>query len=75
VTRERANGEPRGGWHPQEKLTVAETVKAYITAPLTLNGVGDALVLSHDIFAVPPREILNTQVETTVVGGQVVHAL
>ncbi len=74
VTRERASGEPAGGWNPQEKLTVEETLRAYAVAPLTLNGVGDALILSQDIFAVPPREILDTRVECTVVGGAVVQS-
>jgi predicted amidohydrolase YtcJ len=72
VARERANGEPRGGWYPEEKLSVEETVHAYIGAPLREDDLGDALVLSHDIFEIPPREILNARVEQTIVGGQVV---
>ncbi|MBM3129684.1 MAG: amidohydrolase [Chloroflexi bacterium] len=72
VTRERANGEPRGGWYPEEKLSVAEAVNAYIGAPLRENEIGDALVLSQNIFEIPPREILQTRVEQTIVGGRVV---
>ncbi|MCI0476746.1 MAG: amidohydrolase, partial [Anaerolineales bacterium] len=74
VTRERANGEPRGGWYPEEKLSVEEAVRAYIGAPLREDSIGDAIVLSHDIFEIPPREILQTRVEQTVVGGRVVFA-
>jgi predicted amidohydrolase YtcJ len=77
VTRERANGEPRGGWYPEERLSVAETVRAYIGGVLSAEGkdaTSDALVLSQDIFEVPPREILNTRVERTIVGGRVVYA-
>jgi predicted amidohydrolase YtcJ len=72
VTRERANGEPRGGWYPQEKLSVEEAVRAYIGAPLREGNLGDALVLAHDIFHVPAREILQTRVEYTIVGGKIV---
>ncbi|MBI5302243.1 MAG: amidohydrolase [Chloroflexi bacterium] len=75
VTRERANGEPRGGWYPAEKLSLEETLRAYASGILAVAGRGvtsDALVLSHDIFAVPPREILDTRVECAVVGGRVV---
>ena len=72
VTRERANGEPRGGWYPQEKLSVEQAIGAYIGAPLREGSWGDALVLSHDIFAIPPREILATRVEQTIVGGKIV---
>lgn len=74
VTRERANGEPRGGWYPQEKLSVAEAVNAYIGAPLRENEIGDALVLSHDIFEIPPREILDILIEYTIVDGQIVFS-
>ena len=48
VTRERANGEPHGGWYPEEKLSVEEAARAYIGAPLREDDIGDALVLSHD---------------------------
>jgi hypothetical protein len=73
VTRERASGEPRGGWYPQEKLSVAEAVRAY-TNPLRVDGWGDCIVLSQNIFAVLPREILKTRVEQTIVGGRVVYS-
>ncbi len=29
VTRQRANGEPEGGWHPEQRLTVSEAVYGY----------------------------------------------
>ena len=72
VTRERANGEPHGGWYPEEKLSVEEAARAYIGAPLREDDIGDALVLSHDIFEIPPREILNIRVEQTIVGGKII---
>lgn len=72
VTRERANGEPRGGWYPQEKLSVAEAVRAY-TNPLQVGGLGDCIVLSQNIFEIPPREILETKVAHTIVGGKLIY--
>ena len=33
----------------------------------------DITVLSQDIFALPPTEIGDTQVDLTIAGGQVVH--
>ena len=74
VTRERASGDPNGGWYPEEKLSVEETVRAY-TMPLALNSNADCVVLSQDIFSLLPREILNSRVEQTVVGGEVVYHL
>ena len=78
VTRERANGEPRGGWYPEERLSVEQAVRAYLSTPRSSpadegeNGFTDWIVLSQDIFAIPPSEILSTQVEYTVVGGKIV---
>lgn len=78
VTRERKNGEPRGGWYPGEKLGVADAVRAYSTYPLTPSlsgkGHGDCVILSQDIFTIPPREILNTRVDYTIVDGNIVYA-
>ncbi|MDE3088202.1 MAG: amidohydrolase [Chloroflexota bacterium] len=100
VTRERASGEPRGGWYPEEKLSVEEAVRAYLPSPLrkssrngnstriesddvrgdlrpspVIGGRGsDWIVLSQDVFAIPPREILSTHVEYTIIGGRIVYA-
>jgi hypothetical protein len=79
VTRERANGEPRGGWYPEERLSVEQAVRAYLPVPRAhLTGdvdgtLADWIVLSQDIFAIPPDELLSTQVEYTIVGGKVVY--
>lgn len=74
VTRERKNGEPRGGWYPEEKLAIDEAVQAYADSPLKPGGKADCVILSQDIFTIPPGEILNTQVDYTIVGGNVVYA-
>jgi predicted amidohydrolase YtcJ len=73
VTRERANGEPHGGWHPEEKLSVEQTVRAY-GHRLNVGEHGDCIVLSQDVFEIPAREILKTQVDYTITGGQVVYS-
>lgn len=73
VTRERASGEPKGGWYPEEKLSVDETLRAY-SSPLIRSANADCVVLSEDIFSIPAREILNTRVEHTIVGGELVHS-
>ncbi len=86
VTRERASGEPRGGWYPDEKLSVEEAVRAYTVGAamaagetpaagmLAIGSRADAVVLAENIFEIPAREILNVKVEKTVVGGNVVYA-
>ncbi len=74
VTRERANGEPRGGWYPEEKISVQDAVRAYLPSPLRRGAGGEVVVLSQDIFSIPPREILSTHVVCTIVGGKIVYA-
>jgi len=85
VTRRRADGTPTGGWYPQESLTLQEALYAYTMGSafasgeerdkgsLTPGKLADIVVLSRDIFAGPPEPILNTVVDMTIVGGQVVY--
>jgi predicted amidohydrolase YtcJ len=86
VTRRRADGTPPGGWYPEQRLSLEETVKAYTLGPAHAAGqeavlgslapgkLGDAVVLSRDIFAIAdPMDILTAQVDLTVLGGRIVH--
>jgi len=85
VTRQRANGEPEGGWYPQERLTVVEAVHAYTLGAAYASGeerakgsiatgkLADLVVLSHDIFETRPEEILETDVLYTIFNGHVVY--
>ncbi len=85
VARARMDGSPRGGWHPEEALTVEEAVWAYTMGgayasheedrkgSITPGKVADLVVLSHDIFAGPPRRILEAKVDMTIFDGQVVY--
>jgi predicted amidohydrolase YtcJ len=85
VTRRRADGSPGPqGWQGQERITVPEAVDAYTCWPayaageegyrgsITLGKVADLVVLSQNIFAVEPMAIPETQVEMTVLAGQIV---
>ncbi len=85
VTRQRASGEPEGGWYPQERLTIAEAVHAYSLGAAHASGeerakgsiapgkLADLVVLSRDIFEIPPEEILDTEVLYTIFDGHVVY--
>ncbi len=85
VTRQNAANEPAGGWYPAERLSAHDALWAYtggaayasgeegLKGTLEAGKLGDAVVLSQDILAVPGPEILHTQVEATIVGGEVVH--
>jgi hypothetical protein len=85
VTRRRADGTPREGWHPEQRLTVAEAVRAYSMGPAEVSGrqadlgsisvgkLADLVVLDRDIFAVDPMAIQEVRPVLTVFGGQVVY--
>lgn len=85
VTRQRADGQPEGGWYPEQRLTVGEAVHGYTLGAasacgtegdrgsVTVGKVADLVVLSHDIFEIPPADILSTHVVATVFDGSIVH--
>jgi predicted amidohydrolase YtcJ len=86
VTRRRADGYPNeAGWHPSEKLTVAEAVAGYTTGAayaesletvmgsITPGKYADFIVPDRDIFTCDPMTIHETQVQLTVVGGAIVY--
>jgi predicted amidohydrolase YtcJ len=86
VTRRRADGSPGPkGWHPEERITVEDTVRAYTLGAAYASGeerekgsitpgkLADLVVVSQDIFAVAPMAILETEVEATILDGQFVY--
>jgi predicted amidohydrolase YtcJ len=86
ATRRRADGSPGPeGWHPQERITVEDAVRAYTLGAAYASGeerekasispgkLADLVVLSHDIFAIPPMTILETEVEATILDGKFVY--
>jgi predicted amidohydrolase YtcJ len=85
VTRRDAQGQPPGGWYPDERLTLLEAVRAYTVGAAYAGradhrrgslGVGkdaDLVVLSADPFAVEPDQLLDLQVDLTLVGGRIVY--
>ncbi|MFB0519582.1 MAG: amidohydrolase, partial [Acidobacteriota bacterium] len=85
VTRQTPEGSPPGGWFPEQRLTLEEAIRLYtlgsafasfeedIKGSIEEGKLADMVVLSHDIFKVPPPEILDTAVEITLLGGQVIY--
>jgi hypothetical protein len=85
VTRQGLDGQPAGGWHPDERLTVEEALEAYTVNPafssyeedrkgtITEGRLADVVVLSRDILSIPSEEIRRTQVDYTILGGRIVH--
>jgi predicted amidohydrolase YtcJ len=83
VTRRRADGTPGpAGWHPEQRLSVAQAVRGFTWGPAYAAGLEDRLgtlevgkladvtILDRDIFAIEPIDILATRVVGTLVGGR-----
>lgn len=85
VTRRRADGTPPGGWYAEECLTLAEALEAYtcgsayasyeedFKGTLAPGKAADLVVLSQDVMLGPPETLLETRVEATMVGGELVY--
>jgi len=85
VTRERPDGGPKNGWEPQEKISLADCIRAYTSGSayaqfeegkkgeLKEGEYADFIVLSNDLTKVPPAQFTKTRVLRTVVGGRTVY--
>jgi predicted amidohydrolase YtcJ len=87
VTRATLDGKNPGGWFPEQKLTLPETIEAYTMGSayaefqdtqkgsITPGKLADMVLLSDDIFSIAPEKIRDTHVLKTIVGGKVVFHL
>jgi predicted amidohydrolase YtcJ len=85
VTRQTLTGEPAGGWFPEQRLSMEDAIRAYtyntayanfeekIKGSIEVHKVADLVVLTTNLLRASPREILDTKVVYTIVGGKVVY--
>jgi predicted amidohydrolase YtcJ len=87
VTRRSTEGDPAGGWWPQERLAIADAIRcytiesAYATFEENEKGqiapgmLADMVVHTRDLLTIKPEEILQTAAAMTILGGQIVYEL
>jgi len=87
VTRRTLDGKNPGGWHPEQKITVAEALAAYTAGSayaelaeadkgtLAPGKLADFVLMSEDPFAVAPENLESLHSTLTVVGGRIVFDL
>ncbi|MEL7644201.1 MAG: amidohydrolase family protein, partial [bacterium] len=82
VTRSTAEGNPAGGWYPDQKLTLPEAIKGFTTGAAFAAGyenklgrimpgyLADLVMLPQDIFEVPLQELRSIEPLATMVNGE-----
>ena len=85
VTRQDAAGNPAGGWHPEQRLTLDETLRGFTAgaafAAFAEDRVGilktglraDLTIVDRDLFLAEPKDLLGSRVLMTVVDGALVY--
>lgn len=85
VTRQDQDGNPHGGWFPEERLTMEEALRAYTAGSayaafwegnlgtIETGKLADFTLLSRDILSCSTDELRNTKALMTVVGGEIVY--
>lgn len=85
VTRQSTEGEPTGGWWPQERLSIADAIRCYTAegayatfeekdkGQLVAGMLADMVIHSRDLLTIKPEEILRTESLMTILGGKIVY--
>jgi predicted amidohydrolase YtcJ len=84
-TRQTPDGQPEGGWYPEQCLTREEVLNGYLTegayaafeedikGKIAPGMLADFIVISDDIRTIPSEGLLRIEVEQTYVGGKLVY--
>jgi predicted amidohydrolase YtcJ len=85
LTRKTREGDPPGGFVPQERVSLEDTIKAYTLGAafagrrektegsIEPGKLADLIVVDRDLFKIDPSQVADTKVLLTVVGGKVVY--
>ena len=85
VTRKNLEGNPQGGFYPQECIDIFDAVDAYTwesayasfeedkKGRIQPGYYADMAILSHDIFTMPTDELRKTKVDATIMAGRFVY--
>ena len=85
VNRTTLDGQPEGGWYPEQKITVHEAIEAFTIncawatfeedqfGSMKVGKYADFTVLDQNLIEIDPEDILKTEVLYTIVDGRIVY--
>jgi predicted amidohydrolase YtcJ len=85
VTRQSTEGEPAGGWWPEERISIEDAIRNYTAegayasfeerdkGQVAAGMLADLVVHSKDLLTIKPSEILRTEPDLTVFDGRIVY--
>ncbi|MFQ6082333.1 MAG: amidohydrolase [Candidatus Aminicenantia bacterium] len=85
LTRQSENGLPEKGWIPEQKISLNEALWAYtigstyasfderIKGSIKPGKLADIVILSKNLYEIPSKEILDTEVVMTILGGKIIY--
>jgi predicted amidohydrolase YtcJ len=85
VTRQDQEGNPPGGWMPEQKLTLAEAIRGFTSdaayaafqegsrGTIEVGKLADFTIVDGDLFTAPASTLFKTTVRYTIVNGEVVY--
>jgi predicted amidohydrolase YtcJ len=85
VNRRTLDGKTPGGWFPEQKVTVAQAIRAYTlenayaafmedrTGTIAAGKYADLVMLDRDLLKIPAAGIGQAKVVMTMLGGRIVH--
>jgi predicted amidohydrolase YtcJ len=85
VTRQSVEGEPEGGWWPEERISIEDAIRNYTSegayasfeerdkGMIEAGMLADIVVHSKDLLTIAPRDILTAEADITVFDGRVVY--
>lgn len=85
VTRTRDDGNPPGGWYPEQLIPLEEAVKAYTSTPakayeswhiqgsISPGKFADMVVFEDNLFKASPLKIKHSRVAMTIFDGRIVY--
>ncbi len=85
VTRQDQNGQPAGGWYPDQRLTLAEAIRGFTIdaayaafeeqsrGTIQVGKLADFTIVDGDFYSMAPSDLFKTKVRYVVVGGEIVN--